>query len=482
MIEHPSVRQPATSLMQENNTHKWWVLIAVGIGTFMSALDGSVVNTILPVLRSAFSSSIASIEWVVTVYLLVLSGLLLSFGRLGDLRGHKKVYLLGFFIFIASSALCGLAPSVTVLVIFRAVQALGGAMLSANSPAILTKSFPARQRGQALGLQATMTYLGLTVGPSLGGWLTDQFSWRAVFYINIPVGLAAIILSFRFIHQDPYTELKETFDFVGAALFLAGLTALLFGLNQGQELGWTSAPILISTAIAIIFLIAFWLVETRIQAPMLDFKLFSSKLFSLSVTSAIFNYMCVYSVTFLMPFYLIQGLGMSPSRAGLILTAMPIIMAIIAPISGGLSDRFGTPILAFVGMLVLSIGLFLLSRLQPDSSPLDIAFRLAVTGLGIGIFISPNTSALMGAAPRERQGIASGVLATSRNMGMVLGVGYAGAFFTTKLGLLGDQSAHSFVLATQVSFLAATFIAILGIIGTALRANPVPPHRIDTPG
>lgn len=437
----------------------------------MSALDGSVVNTILPVLKDSFSSSIASIEWVVTIYLLVLSGVLLSFGRLGDLRGHKNIYLFGFFIFIASSALCGLAPSVVVLVIFRGIQALGGAMLAANSPAILTKSFPARQRGQALGLQATMTYLGLTVGPSLGGWLTDQFSWRAVFYINVPVGLLAFILSLQFINKDLHTEHHENFDFLGAALFLTGLTILLFGLNQGQELGWASPPILLSISAAIIILIFFWWIETHITSPMLDFKLFTNKLFTLSVTSAIFNYMCVYSIIFLMPFYLIQGLGMSPSKAGLILTAMPIIMAIMAPISGGLSDRFGTRLLGFIGMLTLAIGLFLLSRLRLDSPPLDIAFRLAVAGLGIGIFISPNTSALMGAASRQRQGIASGVLATSRNMGMVLGVGYAGAIFTTKLGLLGSQSANSYVLATQVSFLAATFIALLGVIVTAFRPH-----------
>jgi EmrB/QacA subfamily drug resistance transporter len=476
-IEHPQALQQATFPKQEDNSYKWWVLIAIGIGTFMSALDGSVVNTILPVLRSAFSSSIASIEWVVTIYLLVLSGLLLSFGRLGDIHGHKSIYLLGFVIFIASSALCGLASTVAVLVIFRAIQALGGAMLAANSPAILTKCFPARQRGQALGLQATMTYLGLTIGPSLGGWLTDQFSWRAVFYINVPVGLLAFILTLIFINRDPHTDNHEPFDFVGAVLFLAGLTALLFGLNQGQDLGWMSAPILISILTAVIMLLVFWWVETRISSPMLDFRLFSNNLFTLSVTSAIFNYMCVYSVTFLMPFYLIQGLGMSPSRAGLILTAMPIVMAIIAPVSGGLSDRFGTRLLAFVGMVALAIGLFLLSRLRLDSPPLDIAFRLAVTGLGIGIFISPNTSALMGAAPYKRQGIASSVLATSRNMGMVLGVGYAGAIFTTKLGLLGNQSANSFILATQVSFLAATFIAILGIIVSAFRPQPVHSHR-----
>jgi EmrB/QacA subfamily drug resistance transporter len=443
----------------------------------MSALDGSVVNTILPVLRDAFSSSIASIEWVVTVYLLVLSGLLLSFGRLGDLRGHKNVYLLGFIIFITSSALCGFSSSVTILVICRAVQALGGAMLAANSPAILTKSFPAHQRGQALGLQATMTYLGLTVGPSLGGWLADQYSWRAVFYINIPVGIVAFVLSLRFIHRDLSSKHNEPFDFTGAALFLAGLISLLFGLNQGQELGWLSAPILISISLAVILLVIFWLVETRTSSPMLDFKLFSNRLFTLSVTSAIFNYMCVYSIIFLMPFYLIQGLGMSPSRAGLILTAMPIIMAIMAPISGSLSDRFGTRMLTFIGMVALAIGLFLLSRLKADSPPLDIALRLAVSGFGIGVFISPNTSALMGAAPSERQGIASGVLATSRNLGMVLGVGYAGAIFTTKLGLLGNQSTNSFVLATQVSFFAAAFVAVLGVATTLFRAQPVQAHQ-----
>ena len=168
---------------------KWWVLIAIGVGTFMSALDTSVVNTVLPVINADFHTEVATVEWVVIVYLLVLSGLLLGFGRLGDLNGHKPVYIGGFIIFISGSLLSGLSPSVWLLIFFRGLQALGAAMLSANSPAILTKAFPDNQRGQALGLQATMTYLGLTVGPSLGGWLTQQYGWRSVFYINLPVGL-----------------------------------------------------------------------------------------------------------------------------------------------------------------------------------------------------------------------------------------------------------------------------------------------------
>jgi MFS family permease len=208
--------QSPASLRYLGLERKWWVLLAIGISTFMSALDGSVVNTVLPVISAYFGTDVSNIEWVVTIYLLVLSGLLLSFGRLGDLRGHKTVFISGFGIFILSSALCGFAPSLGWLVAFRAVQALGAAMLSANSPAILTKSFPGTQRGQALGLQATMTYLGLTVGPTLGGWLTDQFSWRAIFYINIPVGLAALWLGLRHIPGDSYLnearKVVERFD------------------------------------------------------------------------------------------------------------------------------------------------------------------------------------------------------------------------------------------------------------------------------
>src|SRR5437868_1733282 len=181
---------------------KWWVLLAVGVGTFMSALDGSVVNTVLPVMAGSFGSDIATIQWVVTLYLLVVSGLLLSFGRLGDLRGHKAVYVTGFVVFVLGSALCGLAPTAGALVACRALQAVVAAMLFANSPAILTRNFPPAQRGQALGLRASLTYLGQMVGPFLGGWLAVQFSRRAVFYVNVPVGLLALLLSLRFIPRD----------------------------------------------------------------------------------------------------------------------------------------------------------------------------------------------------------------------------------------------------------------------------------------
>jgi EmrB/QacA subfamily drug resistance transporter len=456
------------AISPEESNGKWLVLIAIGIGTFMSALDGSVVNTTLPVITRQLGSTVAASEWAVTIYLLVLSGLLLSFGRLGDMRGHKRVYLAGFGIFVVSSALCGLATSVPMLVAFRGLQALGAAMLSANSPAILTKSFPARQRGQALGLQATMTYLGLTVGPSLGGWLTEAFSWRAVFYINVPVGLLAFLLSLRYIAPDHPGKVSERFDALGALAFMVGLTVLLFGLNQGHALGWGSLPILASLGGALLFLATFVWIEQRSASPMLDLSLFRSWVFSGAVLSAILNYICIYVITFLMPFYLIQGLQLGPAQAGVILTSMPIVMAIVAPLSGTLSDRIGAYWLTIVGMALLAIGMFLLSRLGPDTSLLSIALRLSVAGLGTGVFISPNTSALMGAAPRNRQGIASGIQATARNFGMVLGVGLAGAIFTTIAADAAPGSPELFQ-AIHVSYLAASGVAVLGLLVSLFR-------------
>jgi EmrB/QacA subfamily drug resistance transporter len=446
---------------------KWLVLIAIGASTFMSALDTSVVNTVLPVINQTFGSDIATVEWVVTIYLLIVSGLLLSFGRLGDMRGHKSVFLIGFTIFITSSALCGWAPSITALIAFRGLQALGAAMLASNSPAILTKNFPASQRGQALGLQATMTYLGLTAAPSLGGWLTDLISWRSVFYINIPVGLAAFVLSWKFIPQDRKTENQERFDLLGAGVFLGGLIALLLGLNQGYAWGWTSLPILSLIIIAGFFLAIFIIVETRSSNPMLDLNLFKNRVFSASTISALFNYIAVFSILLLLPFYLLLGRGFSPSQAGLILTIQPIIMAIVAPISGGISDRIGTRIPSIFGMLILSLGLILLSRLGPDSPIYEIGLALGIVGLGTGTFISPNNSAIMGSAPSERQGIAAGILATARSTGMVLGVGLAGAIFTT---IMAESAGENTIYeAIHTSFIIAAIMAAIGAFTSAIK-------------
>jgi len=445
---------------------KWWVLAAVGTGTFMSALDGSVVNSILPFLRTTLRTEVATVEWVVTIYLLVVSGLLLGFGRLGDLRGHKGVYLTGLVGFVLSSALCGLSPSVNWLIGARALQAISAAMLFANSPAILTGAFPGKQRGQALGLQAVMTYLGLTAGPSLGGLLAQHVGWRSVFYINVPVGAVALFLSARFIARDAPQRDRPRFDTAGAVLFFLGLFALLIALNQGHSWGWTSPAVLGVAAFSVAVLFAFVRRERRIPHPMLDLRLFSRRAFSSATVSAILNYVCVYGIVFLVPFYLIQGRGLKTGEAGVLLTAQPLAMMVSAPISGTVSDRIGVRIPAMAGMGVLACGLFLLSRIEQDTPFGSVAMALVVCGLGTGTFIAPNSSGLMGAAPAEKQGIAAGVLATARNAGMVLGVGLSGAILTTILHQGGDSAV---VRAVAAGLLVDAALAAAGVFTAALR-------------
>jgi MFS family permease len=319
-------------------------------------------------------------------------------------------------------------------------------------------------------MQAGMTYLGLTAGPSLGGWVAATWGWRAVFYLNVPVGFLAIAVSLRFLPDDRPRSVREPFDVPGAMLFALGLGALLAALNQGHAWGWGSPHILAGFALAGVLLGVFLLVEHRVPAPMLDLTLFRRRTFSAAAASAVLNYVCVNSVIFLLPFYLIDGRGLSPARAGLLLTTTPIVMAIAAPLSGALSDRIGSRAPATLGMAIMSAGLVALSRLGPVTPLSQVVATLVLVGLANGLFSSPNNSALMGAAPRHRLGVASGVLACARNTGMVLGVGLAGAVFTTVLAhpLAGATAAPLFH-AIQVAYLVAAGIALLGTVTSAVR-------------
>jgi EmrB/QacA subfamily drug resistance transporter len=449
---------------------KWWILVTVGVGTFMSALDGNVVNTILPLLSRARHSGVATVEWVVTIYLVLTSGMLLTAGRWGDLHGQRPIYLTGFVVFILGSALCGLSPSAGWLIASRALQALGATMLFSSSPAIISLNFPAAQRGQALGLQGTMTYLGLCAGPLLGGWLASHFSWRAVFFINVPVGLLALCLAIRFVPTNNRLQSGSRFDVLGAALFLAGLTGLLFVLDQGHTWGWLSGRTLGLLAISAGLGVGFVILESRLHEPMLDLGLFRDRLFTAATLSAVLDFMSLSGLLFLMPFFLIQGRGDSPARAGLILTALPLVMAVAAPFSGLLSDRIGTRIPATVGMAIFTLGLLLLAGLHRHSSVGEIACFLAVAGLGTGVFISPNNSALMGAAPRERQGIASGVRATARNLGNMVGIAMTGAIFNS-VTAHGGAGAGTVFRAVHTGILACGGAAALGTVTSALRGG-----------
>jgi MFS family permease len=311
-----------------------------------------------------------------------------------------------------------------------------------------------------------MTYLGLTIGPSLGGWLTQTFGWQTVFYINIPVGLLALTLSATYIPKDIPADSSKRFDLPGSVAFMVGLTALMLGLNKGAEWGWSSPAVLGLLVGALLLLALFIWIEQRSPAPMLDLSLFRIPMFSTSTASAVLNYISIYSTIFLMPFYLIQGRGLNPAEAGMLLTAQPVMMAITAPIIGALSDKFGSRGMGMIGMSVLAAGLFMLSLIRLDSGLWLVLIGLVTTGLGTGIFISPNTSALMGAAPKARQGIASGVQAIARNFGMVLGIGLAGAILTTHLAA---ETTDALFKGVGMGFLAAAGVAALGVGTSAIK-------------
>ncbi|HEX7524585.1 MAG TPA: MFS transporter [Candidatus Deferrimicrobium sp.] len=450
------------------------VLLSVGLGTFMSALDASVVNTVLPVIRADYHVPVEVIQWVSTTYLLIMGSLLLTFGRLGDLRGHKRVYLAGLVVFVPASVLCGISPSVEMLIASRVLQGIGAAIVVSTAPAILIGSVHPSRMGQALGLQAAMTSIGLALGPSLGGWLTDQWGWRTIFFMNVPVGVAAFAIGHRYIPEEKSPPLREeTFDRVGALLFLAAFLVLQVALSRGNDWGWLSAPTLGvfagSAALGYLFLRQ----ETTATSPMLHLALFRNRLFSFSVGSALVNYICMASVLFLVPFYLIQGRGFSAAKAGMVMTAQFLSMVVAAPVSGRIADRVGSRIPATTGMAILAVGLFILSAMDGES-PLHLTvLGLVVTGVGVAIFVTPNNSAMLGTAPPGRKGIASGILATSRLMGMATGVSLAGAILA---GVVGGRSAHGIppervFKAIHLGFLAAGVMASGGTVLTAARSE-----------
>ncbi len=446
--------------------YRWYVLATVFVGTFMGPLDSSIVNIAIPSLGKDFSAGITTIEWVVTAYLLTTSVLLLSAGRLGDMMGHKRVYMAGFAIFTASSALCGLSAGIGQLVFFRVLQALGATCMLATGPAILTDTFPASQRGRALGMVAVSVALGLTVGPFLGGFIVGHLGWRWIFFVNVPVGLLALAMA-SLILKEGHAAADRRFDFAGSALALVCLLALLLALSMGGEWGWGSAEIVGLLAAAAIAGLLFIAVERWVEEPILDLSLFRNRLFSAANASALINYAALFVVMFLMPFYLGHALKASTQMTGIVLTAVPLATAIVAPISGALSDRIGSRSLSTTGLTVTALALFGLSRTSPERGLLPVAALLGAVGLGSGLFQSPNTSAIMGSVPRDRLGVASGLQATMRNVGMVLGVALAGAIVAT-LAPKGDLDPR-YVFAIHWAFATGAIIAAAGAALSLVR-------------
>ncbi|MBI2844711.1 MAG: MFS transporter [Armatimonadetes bacterium] len=438
----------------------------------MSALDGSVVNTALPVIGRATGAPVTTLEWVVLIYLLTVSSLLLVFGRLADIYGQREIYLAGLGIFMVGSVLCGLSSGIGMLIAFRAVQSVGAAMLFALGPAVLTRAFPGGERGRALGLQATVTYLGLSTGPALGGFLTQHLGWPSIFFINVPIGSIVIPVAMKSLKSES-SRSGQPFDPVGAAAIAVALATLLLALSKGNEIGWSNPLTVTSLIVAAMSFTAFILVERRIPHPVLDLALFSNRLFAASTFAAFLNYMATASMSFLMPFYLIVASRYPVADAGLVLISTPVVMALVAGPSGSLSDRIGYRIPTTIGMTLTVTGLLLLRTLHPADGPSVIVPHLALIGLGIGLFTSPNNSAIMGSAPRNRQGVAGAILAAARTIGFAIGTAVAGLIYVVRLNryesLLPQSDAVTRAMQDATSTIA--LIAAIGIVISAFRGQ-----------
>jgi EmrB/QacA subfamily drug resistance transporter len=473
----------------EGPSHKWWAFGAVSVGIFMSTLDVSIVNISLPRIMAGLNASFDAVEWVILAYLLTITSLLLAFGRLADLAGRKRVYIAGFAVFTVGNLAASLSPDVLALTGARAFAGIGGAMLQANSIAITAAVFPERERGTALGMSGTMVAAGLVAGPTVGGILTDYLGFRSVFYMAIPVGLLGIPLAMAILREDRISTAgphrNEPFDWTGSILWAAFLFAFLFGLNQGAAYGWTSPGILSAFAISVVLLAAFAATELRIAFPTMRLSLFRVWGFSAGSAALFCTFASQQAAVFLMPFYLQLVRGMSARAAGVLLTTVALAMSVAAPISGRLSDRYGSRGLSTAGLLIVAAGFVLLARVttahQVDP-PLIVA--LLVLGVGLGMFQSPNNNFIFGSLPRQQYGIASGFIATMRNAASSFGIAVWGAILTSELtshGFTGNLEATMvnpaldanltpvFLRGLHIAIYAAVAVLLVGVIFSALR-------------
>ncbi len=460
---------------QELHRLRYHVLAAVMLGGIMGPIDGSIVNVILPTLSEFFRAPVSAVQWVPMIYLLTVSSLLLLYGRLGDIYGYRRVYIWGLTSFVVTSALCGLSPTIGWLIFFRALQGLAAGMMMAVPFAIITAVFPPQERGRALGINAISISAGLAIGPSLGGLITSLVSWRYAFLINIPIGLFGLYWAYRNI-----PELKGEpgrVDVMGAVTAFGFLFSFLMFVNIAQRYGCNRrAGVLL--ALSLLFLAAFLSLERRLAQPMLNLNLFKNVNFSFACLSALCNFMAQYVLVFVTPFYLQRVLHCDPGRVGLIMTSFPLAVMAVAPFSGSLSDRIGTTLLPVLGASASALAVVLMSTLSGTASPSAVVWRLVVFGLGTGIFQSPNTSAAMGTVPRPYLGIASGVMATVRNVGMVLGIAVAGAAlyaFTPhrllQLPVLRGEDAAVFLCGLRRTYLVGAALCALAALSSLVRRN-----------
>ncbi len=419
----------ARILAPENR--KWWTLGAVAFALFMIMLDNTVVNVALPSIQRELGIGISELEWTVNAYALTFAVLMLTGGKLADLLGRRKVFLAGLAVFTLSSLVCGLATSGGMLIAARTVQGAGAALMLPATLSIISATFHARERGLAIGIWAGVSAMALAIGPLVGGLLTEHINWSWIFFINVPVGALGAVVGRLVIRESRDTSANQRLDLPGLVTSAGALFALTFALIEASRYGWTSPTILGLFAVAAAGLVAFVLLELHQRAPMLDLSLFKSGTFAGANVTALLVTLAMFGVFFFMSLYVQQILGYSPVKAGAIFLPMTVLIIIIAPPAGKLSDRVGSRWLMATGMSLLGVSLLIFSRLGLHSGFTNLLPGLVVGGFGMAITMTPMTAAAIGSVPVEKSGVGSGVLNTFRQVGGALGIAVMGAIMTS---------------------------------------------------
>ncbi|HET7054466.1 MAG TPA: MFS transporter [Solirubrobacterales bacterium] len=458
-----------------DENRKWWTLGAMCFALFMIMLDNTVVNVALPSIQRDLGASISGLEWTINGYTLSFAVLLATGGRLGDIFGRRRMFLFGVVIFALSSATAGFAQGATDLVISRVVQGVGAALMMPGTLSIITDAFPAHERGKAMGTWAGVSALALAVGPVLGGFLTEHVSWRAIFYLNIPVAIGAVTATVFAVRESRDTTVGRDVDYLGVATLTASLTALVLALVEGNSWGWNSPAIVGLLAGAVIGAIAFVQVELRVKVPMVEFRFFKDRNFLGAVVVALIITFAMMGVFFFLALYMQDILRYSPLEAGVRFLPSTLMIVGVAPVAGRLADRFGPRWLIVAGLTILTASLYTFTGIAVDSGYLDLLTGFMLLGIGIALTMSPMTSAAMNAVSVQKAGIASGVLSMFRMVGGSLGIAVSGAIFQAAAGSSFETATpQQFVDGLSNAMWISAAVVAVGAVIAAVSINARP--------
>jgi EmrB/QacA subfamily drug resistance transporter len=443
---------------------KWWTLGAVAFGLFMIMLDNTIVNVALPSIQRDLEIGISELEWVFNGYALTFGVLMLTGGKLADLLGRRRIFIAGLVIFTLASLFCGLATSAGWLIGARVLQGVGSALMNPATLSIITATFPPRQRGMAIGIWAGVAAMALAIGPLVGGLITEHIGWNWIFFINVPVGILAIVVTRLVVSESRDTSAVQRLDFPGLLASGIGLFALTFALIEANSYGWTDPVIVALFATSAVALGVFVLLELRQRVPMLDLSLFKNGTFAGSNAVMLLVGLAMFGVFFYNSLFVQNVMGYSAVQTGATFLPMTMLIILIAPAAGKFSDRVGSRWLMGVGMVLLSISLFTFSRLDAGSGFWDLLPGLLVGGVGMGLVMTPTTAAAMGSVPIDKAGVGSAVLNSMRQVGGSLGIAVMGAIVASQVDAPPGtpQAAEGFISGFQHALVVASLIALAG--------------------